>query len=132
MTHGSATPRVAILADDLNWATRLASIVRLAGAVAVPASTGAPFEAALTDAGGAIVDLSVRGADPVAAIAAATTARVTVIAVGPHEDAVARKRALEAGASRVYAYRKLYDDGPATIARWLDLPVPARPVVPAR
>ena len=54
-----------------------------------------------------------------------------MIAVGPHEDAVARKRALAAGASRVYAYRKLYDDGPATIAGWLDLPAPARPV-PAR
>ena len=30
-----------------------------------------------------------------------------------------RKRALARGAERVYAYRKLFEDGPATIAAWI-------------
>jgi hypothetical protein len=30
-----------------------------------------------------------------------------------------RKRAFAAGADKVLAYRKLFEDGPATIERWL-------------
>ena len=129
MTDGARPPRVAILADDLNWATRLGSIVRLAGAEAVPASALVAFEVGLAGADGAIVDLSVRGSDPFAAIGAASAAGIAVVAVGPHEDAPARKRALASGASRVFAYRKLYEDGPRAIATWLGLPTPARPGV---
>ena len=44
-----------------------------------------------------------------------------MLAVGQHDDVELRKRALDAGAERVYAYRKLFEDGPATLARWLGL-----------
>ena len=63
--------------------------------------------------------------DPFEAIVAARLAGLAIVAVGPHEDLAARKRALADGASRVYAYRKLFDDGPRTIAAWLNLPAPA-------
>jgi hypothetical protein len=39
--------------------------------------------------------------------------------VGQHDDVALRKRALAAGAERVLAYRKLFDDGPATIEAWI-------------
>lgn len=123
MTDGGG-PRIAVLADDLIWATRLASIVRLAGGEGVVVGTDERFGAALASADGAIVDLSVRGASALAGIAAAAGAGKPVIAVGPHEDSAARKQALAAGASRVYAYRKLFDDGPRTVASWLGLPEP--------
>jgi hypothetical protein len=117
-------PRLAILADDLIWSTRLASIARVAGAEPVVASTIERFALALPGADAAIVDLALRVGDARAGIAAAQSTGVPVVAVGPHEDAAARKRALAAGATRVYAYRKLSEDGPRTIATWLDLPDP--------
>ena len=123
MTDGRG-PLIAVLADDLIWATRLASIVGLAGGQGAVVGTAERFSVALASADGAIVDLSVRGASPLAGIAAAAAAGKPVIAVGPHEDSAARKQALAAGASRVYAYRKLFDDGPRTIAAWLGLPEP--------
>ncbi len=127
-------PRLAVLADDLIWATRLSSIARAAGAEPVPASTLERFSGSLAGADAAIVDLALRGDDPDAGIAVAGSAGVPVVAVGPHEDLAARKRALAAGATRVFAYSKLFDDGPRTIAAWLGLPepepAPARPVRP--
>ncbi|MDP9483156.1 MAG: hypothetical protein M3P84_08045, partial [Chloroflexota bacterium] len=109
------------------WATRLASIVRTAGATPSVAGTAARLEAGLAGADAAVVDLGTRTLDPFAAIAAAQLAGLAIVAVGPHEDLVARKRALSDGASRVYAYRKLFDDGPRTIAAWLGLALPALP-----
>jgi electron transfer flavoprotein alpha/beta subunit len=53
------------------------------------------------------------------AIAAARDAGVPVLAVGQHDDHVLRRNALAVGADRVLAYRKLFEDGPATIVRWL-------------
>ena len=43
-----------------------------------------------------------------------------MLAVGQHDDLELRKRALAAGADRVLAYRKLFEDGPATISAWLE------------
>jgi len=48
------------------------------------------------------------------------------LAVGQHDDVELRKRALAAGAERVYAYRKLFEDGPKTLGSWLTLAAPAR------
>ena len=126
--------QVAILADDLIWATRLRSIVTVAGAEAQVASSAGGFAALLAEARAAIVDLSARRSDPFEAIAAATRAGVGVMAVGPHEDAAARRRALAAGASRVLPYRRLATDGPSVIAAWLGLerPAPAAAPVAAR
>ena len=47
-----------------------------------------------------------------------------MLAVGPHDDVALRKRAFVAGAEKVLAYRKLFEDGPATIGRWLEATAP--------
>lgn len=130
MTDGRR-PSVAVLADDLIWSTRLASVVARAGAAAVVVSSRAGFADALDGSAGAIVDLALRGADPIDAIAVAAARGVTVVAAGPHEDAATRKRALAAGASRVFAYRKLFEDGPRAIAQAFGLPAEVAPPAPA-
>ena len=111
--------RVIVLADDLIWSTRLVAHVRAAGFTAVPARDADSFRDLLSAAGGAIVDLTSLAYDGLAAIAAARDAGVPVLAVGQHDDHVLRRNALAVGADRVLAYRKLFEDGPATIARWL-------------
>ena len=123
MTDGRP-PRLAVLADDLIWSTRLESIARAAGAEPSVAGTIERFAATLLDADAALIDLSFRRSDPIAAVEQAAAAGLPVVAVGAHEDLASRKRALAAGAGRVYAYSKLFEDGPRTIAAWLDLPVP--------
>ncbi len=129
MTDGR--PTVVVLADDLIWATRLASIVERIGATPAVTGTDERFVAALPASAGALVDLSVRGADPIGAIRAAAAAGIPVAAVGPHEDRPAREQALAAGAGRVFAYRKLHADGPRVVGRALGLPTPPTPNPPA-
>ena len=119
--------RIVVLADDLIWSTRLVGHVQAAGLAAVSARTADTFQASLRNAGGAIVDLTSLAYDGLAAIAAARDAGVPVLAVGQHDDHVLRRNALAVGADRVLAYRKLFDDGPASIIRWLS----AASVVPA-
>lgn len=120
---GSAA--IAVLADDLIWGTRLATTVdSLDRAHAVRVRTLPDFEAWLSAASPArgdavIVDLTARAYDGVEAIALARASGVRVLAVGQHDDIELRRRALDAGAERVYAYRKLFEDGQATLARWL-------------
>jgi DNA-binding response OmpR family regulator len=114
-----AAGRVLVLADDLIWSTRLVGHVRSAGFAAAPVRTADAYRAALAGARGAIVDLTSLAYDGLAAIAAARDAGVAVLAVGQHDDHVLRRNALAVGADRVLAYRKLFEDGPATIGRWL-------------
>ena len=109
-------PRVAVLADDLVWLSRLDLQLRAIGAEPVRASTLAALEAVLGEVGAVIVDLTARRYD---GVARAATAGLRVLAVGQHDDHHLRRRALEAGAERVFAYRKLFEDGPGTLARWL-------------
>jgi DNA-binding response OmpR family regulator len=116
--------RILVLADDLIWATRLAGHVRACGAEPAPVRASAPFRDALASADGAIVDLTSLAYDGLAEIGAAREAGVRVLAVGQHDDHDLRRQAIAAGADRVLAYRKLFDDGPATIARWLSAPHP--------
>jgi DNA-binding response OmpR family regulator len=111
--------RIVVLADDLIWSTRLVRQVEAAGFTAVPQRSIELFGSSLADSAGAIVDLTSRGYDALAAIARARDAGVPVLAVGQHDDHVLRRDALAVGADRVLAYRKLFDDGPATISRWL-------------
>lgn len=128
MRAGTRPPlRVAVLADDLIWATRLAGHVRAAGAEPVAARELGAFAAALDGTGLAIVDLTARAYDGVAAIELATASGARVLAVGQHDDLELRKRAMAAGAERVFAYRKLFEDGPGTLEAWLESPVKARP-----
>jgi DNA-binding response OmpR family regulator len=116
------TARVVVLAQDLIWADRLARAVEAAGAHPVSVASSERFETALTGSDAAIVDLTALAYDGVTAIERARTAGVRVLAVGQHDDHELRKRALTAGADRVYAYRKLFEDGPATITAWLARP----------
>lgn len=123
----SPARQIVVLADDLIWATRLAAQVRALGLEAVLARDLETFRAALGSADGAIVDLTARGYDGVAAIAAAARTGRRVIAAAQHDDAPLRKAAMAAGAERVFAYRKLFEDGPATIGRWLGSPIRVGP-----
>ena len=113
------TARVAILADDLIWATRLADLVRGAAGKAVPVRTAAALVAALPGVDRVVIDLTARAYDGVAAIEIAHAAGRPVLAVGQHDDAELRRRALAAGAGRVFAYRRLFEDGPRQLAAWL-------------
>jgi hypothetical protein len=109
-----------VLAQDLIWSDRLARAAAEAGTEATRALTATEFDRALVGADIAIVDLTARAYDPLVAIERARSAGVRVFAVGQHDDHAQRKQALARGAERVYAYRKLFEDGPATIASWLD------------
>lgn len=100
-----------IAADDLIWASRLRAAVERAGATVASGQDGSQA---------AVVDLGLRRRDAIQAIEALVASDVPVLAVGQHEDLALRKRALAAGATRVYSYDKLFRDGPDVIRRWLD------------
>ena len=114
------TTRIAILAQDLIWQDRLAKAVESAGASPMRAKTAPEFDRALECADFAIIDLTARAYDPLVAIERARSLGARVLAIGPHDDLDLRKRALARGADRVLAYRKLFEDGPATVATWLE------------
>jgi len=126
MTGDSSGPRVVILADDLIWQTRLAAVLEALGANVERRRTAADFEVAITSAEFAIVDLTARAYQPVHSIELAASRGLRVLGVGQHDDLAQRKAALAAGAERVFAYRKLFEDGPATLQAWLDGDRPAR------
>lgn len=110
---------IAILAQDLIWSDRLARSVEAVGAKPERARTAPEFDRALASADMAIVDMTARAYDPLAAIERARDLGIRVFAVGQHDDLDLRKQALARGAERVYAYRKLFEDGPGTIGGWL-------------
>jgi DNA-binding response OmpR family regulator len=117
-----STTRVAVLAQDLIWQDRLARAVEAAGAKADRIKTTPELERALACADFAIVDLTARAYDPLTAIERAVQHGARVLAVGQHDDVEQRKRALARGADKVLAYRKLFEDGPATVAAWIGRP----------
>ena len=100
---------VRVVADDLIWASRLTAAVERAGAAAVREGGDA-----------VVVDLNGRTYDGVAAVASAVASGAPTIAVGQHEDRELRKRALAAGARRVYSYNKMHSDGPSLVAALLE------------
>ena len=110
---------MAILADDLIWATRLAELVRGAGGMPVPTRSLAAFELALPEVDRVIVDLTARAYDGIVAVALAAAGKRPVLAVGQHDDVDLRRRAMAAGAGRVHPYRRLFEDGPRQIGAWL-------------
>ena len=110
--------RIAVLADDLIWATRLTDLVRAAGAEPVPARTLAHLQGSLIEVDGVVIDLTARAYDGIEAIKVARTARRSVLAVGQHDDIEQRREALEAGA--VFApYRRLVEGGSKLMDQWL-------------
>jgi DNA-binding response OmpR family regulator len=113
---------VAIVADDLIWATRLADAVTAAGGAPKRVRRLPDLAVLLADRGAVefvIVDLTALAYDGIEAIRTAAAAGARVIAVGQHDDVATRKEALAAGAARVFAYRKLFEDGPRTLRAWL-------------
>ena len=124
---------VAVVADDLIWASRLVEAVTRAGGTPVRLSSEAQLVtvleadavAELPEDGrdrvlvGVIVDLFGRRFDGVSAVERATAAHKPVIAVAEHDDQLTRKRALDAGASRVFSYNKFFTDGPRLVEGWL-------------
>jgi DNA-binding NarL/FixJ family response regulator len=127
--------RVIVLADDLIWATRLVGQLRTLGVDPVRVGSADAFATALAapaPAGPegvrpthAVVDLTARAYDGLAAVRLAAAAGLRVLCVGQHDDHAQRRAALAAGAERVFAYRKLFEDGHATLAAWLGVPAPA-------
>jgi DNA-binding NarL/FixJ family response regulator len=111
--------RVLVLADDLIWSTRLIAQVQAAGVEGAPVRTLSALSQALPAADAVIVDLTARAYDGVVAVRKAADAGRRVLAVGQHDDADLRRRALAAGAERVLPYRKLFEDGPDTLSKWL-------------
>jgi CBS domain-containing protein len=127
---------VLVLADDLIWGSRLVEAVRRAGAVPVRLATERELAIALEAATlaepgaggdanaapapvGAVVDLFARRYEGATAIRRIAEAHLPVIAVAEHDDLAARKRALDAGAKRVFSYAKFFSEGPRLVAEWL-------------
>lgn len=111
--------RVAVVADDLIWGTRLVELVRTAGADPLPCRTRQAFEGAIPASRAALVDLSGRSYDGIELIALARKRGVRVLAIGQHDDAALRSQARAAGAERVLAYRALAEGGPVLVGGWL-------------
>ena len=116
---GDRRPRVAVVADDLIWGSRLLEVVRRAGGDPVAIRSAAAVEAGLADAAGAVVDTTARAYDPLAVIRAAAAAGVPVIAVAPHVAIELRRAARAAGASRVHPYQVLFERGERELGKWL-------------
>jgi CheY-like chemotaxis protein len=114
-----SAPRVVVLAQDLIWQERLARTLEAVGASVTRAKNAPELDKALVWSEVLIVDLTAHAYDPFAAIERAREAGARVLAVGQHDDVDMRKRALARGADKVLAYRKLFEDGPATLAAWL-------------
>jgi DNA-binding response OmpR family regulator len=108
------------------WSTRLTEAVRRAGGKAVGLTSmdelAIALEAAELDEGaaigGAVVDLNGRRLDSIDAIVRISAARLPVIAVAQHDDQLTRKRALQAGATRVFSYEKFFRDGTRLLTSW--------------
>ena len=128
---------VAVVADDLIWASRIVAAVQRAGATPVRMGSDADLAVALeavmaeepdpsdpdpSRIVGAIVDLFGHRYDGVEAVKAVAAVGLPVIAVAQHDDQETRGLALDAGALRVFSYNKFFEDGPALVRRWLTEP----------
>ncbi len=114
---------VIVVADDLIWSSRLNAAVERAGTTAIAVRSSVALERALRESveeTPVIVDLNGQAYDGVHAVGVAAEEGHPVIAVGQHEDIELRKRALGAGAIRVFSYNKLFSDGAAVVAKLLE------------
>ncbi len=132
-----AGTHVAVVADDLIWASRLVAAVQRAGAIPVRMGSDEELAVALETTlavepdpadpdprriVGAIVDLFGHRYDGVEAVRALRATGLPVIAVAQHDDQETRGLAFDAGALRVFSYGKFFEDGPALVRRWLTEP----------
>ena len=113
----TAPLRIGVLADDLIWSTRLVSILRDAGVEPVAVRSASALDGATV--AGAVIDLTARAYDGIAAVRAATDAGRSVVCLAQHDDEPLRRAALAAGARSVYPYRTLHEKGAGALARWL-------------
>ncbi|HYO49601.1 MAG TPA: hypothetical protein VEW94_07085 [Chloroflexia bacterium] len=104
-------PTVLLYCTDLMFGVQLQNMARAAGLRYLTARPNAPLPAASM----MVVDLAARG-DWEGAIREAVGRGVKVVAFGPHMDAESRRRAKEAGASRVLANSNLTRDLPGILA----------------
>ncbi len=111
--------RVAVVADDLIWSTRLVGPLRAAGVAAVVVRDRAGLAAALPEVDATVIDMTARAYDGVELIRDAMLARRRTVAVAQHDDREIRRRAIEAGAERVFAYRQLAERGADVLGLWL-------------
>ena len=121
-TPTAALP-VIVLADDMIWSSRLIEAVTRAGTTAIAVRTSAELTKALADSTEetpVVVDLNGRAYDALHLVEVAAEEGHPVIALGQHEDIDLRKRALGAGAIRVFSYNKMFTDGPAIITKLLE------------
>jgi DNA-binding response OmpR family regulator len=131
LTLNSAST-VAVVADDLIWASRLTDAGARAGARAIRLGSDQDLEIALQASDlaepgdepsamlvGVIVDLFGHRYDGVRAVQRVAGAGLPVIAVAQHDDLETRQRALAAGAGRVFSYQKFFTDGPNLVTGWL-------------
>ncbi len=146
MTSTSETapgPLIAVIADDLIWASRLVAAVQQAGAQPVRMGTDAEVELAFESVArdvpdpaepdapprlvGVIVDLFGHRYDGTEAVRLATAAGLPVVAIAQHDDQETRRLALDAGAVRVYSYNKFFQDGAGLVSRWFVVDTPGDP-----
>jgi CheY-like chemotaxis protein len=119
-----AEPLVLALVPDLMFASRIDGTLRQLGYRVTVVNDAAALQAAARAEAPALVlvDLTARGVDPPAAIAAlkteAATRALPVVAFGPHLDEAARAAATAAGADAVVANSKLALDLPRLAARY--------------
>ncbi len=122
-------PLVAVLADDLIWASRLDRLVRDAGGRPLAVRTldaldrvldgdGGPGDSRLPPAG-VVVDLTGRAYDGVDAVRHAAARGAAVVAIGQHDDRAGREAARSAGASAVHSYGRLSAAGPRVLGAWI-------------
>jgi hypothetical protein len=104
------TPAALLFFTDLMFGVQLQNMARATGFTCVTVRPGAP----LPPGDVLVVDLAARG-DWEEAIRQAAARGTPVIAFGPHMDTAARKRAKEAGASRVLANSNLARDLPSIL-----------------
>lgn len=114
-----ATTLVTILADDLIWSTRLMSMLRSMDVPVRTVANLAAFARALPGGGPAIVDLTARAYDGIAAVRLAAGHGAHILCLVQHDDVPMRRAAIAAGASRVVPYRTMHEHGPETLRRWL-------------
>jgi len=132
---------VAVVADDLIWASRIVAAVQRAGAIPVRMGSdedlAIALEAVLAEDPdpsdpdprrivGAVVDLFGHRYDGVEAVKHVHAAGLPVIAVAQHDDQETRGLAFDVGALRVFSYNKFFEDGPALVRRWLTEPADGR------
>ncbi len=101
---------VLLFYDNLMFGVQLQNMARLAGRRHITVKPGVP----LPDGSMLVVDIDARS-DWESAIREAMQSGIPVVAFGPHTNTEARRRAKEAGASRVLANGNLTRDLPAIL-----------------